>query len=43
MISFGKVAILCLIWAALLTIGLSAGATLPFILAVIGSILYLVF
>lgn len=42
-IPFGKLAWLCFVWAALLLLGLSMGANLPFILAVIGTVLYLVF
>jgi hypothetical protein len=42
-INFGKVAWLCLVWAALLLLGLSAGLNLPFVFAVIGTVMYLIF
>ena len=41
-INKGAVAWLCFAWAALLLLGLSFGFNVPFILALIGTVLYLV-
>jgi hypothetical protein len=38
-ISKGTVAWLCFAWAALLLLGISVGLNLPFVLAVVGTIL----
>jgi hypothetical protein len=40
-INKGAIGYLCLAWAALLLLGLSVGLNIPFILAVIGTVLYL--
>jgi hypothetical protein len=40
-ISKGTVAYLCFAWVVFLLIGISVGLNLPFVLAVIGTILYI--
>lgn len=41
-ISRGSVAYLCFVWAFALLLGVNVGLNLPFVLLVLGSILYLV-
>jgi len=38
----GNLAWLCFAWAALLLLGLAVGLNVPFILSVIGTVLYLI-
>jgi hypothetical protein len=38
----GNLAWLCFAWAALLLLGLTVGLNIPFILAVVGTVLYLI-
>lgn len=38
----GSLGWLCFAWAALLLLGIAVGLNLPFVLAVIGTVLYLV-
>jgi hypothetical protein len=37
----GEIAWLCFAWAALILLGLSVGLNVPFLLALIGTVLYL--
>lgn len=39
----GTITTLCFVWAALLLLGLTIGFNVPFLLAVVGTILYLVY
>jgi hypothetical protein len=41
-INKGNLAWLCFAWAALILLGIGAGLNLPFILAVVGTVLYLI-
>lgn len=41
-LNIGKIAWLCFAWAVLLLLGLSLGLNLPFVLAVVGTVLYMI-
>lgn len=41
-INKGQIAWLCFAWAALLLLGLTIGVNAPFILALVGTVLYLI-
>jgi hypothetical protein len=41
-INKGNIAWLCFAWAALLLLGLSVGLNAPFILALVGTVIYLI-
>jgi hypothetical protein len=41
-INKASIAWLCFMWAVLLLIGITVGLNLPFILAVVGTVLYLI-
>ena len=41
-INKGNLAWLCIVWAALLLLGIAVGLNIPFVLAVVGTVLYLI-
>jgi hypothetical protein len=41
-INKGSIGWLCFMWAVLILIGISVGLNVPFVLAVIGTVLYLI-
>ena len=42
MITASKVAVLCFVWCVLILLGLAVGLNVPFLLALVGTVFYLI-